>query len=175
MKKFKIGDFVYYPRFSRNLCKIKEQDGYIGIYENKYNRYIGSVVECDLWSEVGSNDLCFESKTQVCEIIHATAENHTLLEKLYSVKFEAPPAPKNPKEIIQAMLDDGWIGVACYVNDTDKRPSKHNKKDLIVDIRDVNDGYIFGGNAYNWKGANPFDPKTGKIIIDYVDGEIVTE
>lgn len=160
--EFEVGDKVYCPEVSHKIFTIIE------FYDVD-----------DIFLTVGDSGLALkllispdETGLQLSDVLcHATPENHRML----GVEFEAPPAPKNPKEIIQAMLDDGWIGVACYVNDSDKRPSKHNKKDLIVDIHDVNDGYIFGGNAYNWKGANPFDPKTGKIIIDYVDGEIVTE
>lgn len=81
---------------------------------------------------------------------------------------------KEPKEVIQAMLDDGWIGVPCYVNDVDKRPSSNNRKDFITELIKVHE-HTFSGNTYNWKYANPFDPKTGKAIIDYVDGRIILE
>lgn len=93
-----------------------------------------------------------------------------------NTEFESlPPKHINPKQIIQAMLESGWVGVACYVNDVDKRPSKYNKKDLIVSVKDDSFEHIYSGNYCNWKYANPFDPETGKVIIDFVDGKVVLE
>lgn len=89
-------------------------------------------------------------------ILHATQENYELLSKLYpNVAFEPPPNRKEPKEIIKAMLESGWEYVVVENDECHF---------LVFDI-DLDDD----------RDLKPFDPKTGKVIIDFVGGKVVLE
>lgn len=163
-QEFKVGDKVYYPSKSTKVHALHERDeeGYALFFN--HNNHVCSFKSNGIeWSD-----------EIMPTIFHATPENHELLCKLYGVEFEAPPKRKTPKEVIQAMLNSGWIGVTCYVSDDNKRPSKHDKKSLITSINETRKFPFCGGGCW-WLYATPFDLSTGKIIIDYIDGEIVTE
>lgn len=82
-----------------------------------------------------------------------------------------PPKRKEPKEVIKAMLDSGWACVPCYVGDREKILMSRHKKELITSIE--NDWFNSWAGIHRF--ALPFDPKTGKTIIDYVNGEVVLE
>lgn len=164
--EFKVDDLVYYPAMSNKLLKVTPRlDSYFPLF-----------IVYEAGRDSFTRNGCLYKDGIAPSIFHATQENYELLCKLYpNVEFEPPPKRKEPKEIIKAMLESGWVGVACYVNDIDKRPSKYNKKDLIVLVKDDSFEHIYSGNYCNWKYANPFDPKTGKTIIDFVDDEVVLE
>lgn len=66
------------------------------------------------------------------------------------------------------MLDDGWKYVPCFVSD---KYIVDCASDLIVKVLDD----TFKSTLVKWYHAFPVDPRTGKLIIDYVDGQIVTE
>lgn len=108
-------------------------------------------------------------------IVHATQENYELLSKLYlNVTFEPPPKRKEPREIIEAMLKAGHKYVLCWVSEKEKYPTLFSPYCMINKILD--NGVVVGVVGNNrWKYATPFDPKTGKTIIDFVDGEVVLE
>lgn len=152
--KFKAGDKVYCPTLGNDIYTLKNAHA----DPNSPNNFILTTSKGGLFENSGR---MFADRLP--RLFHANKKNHTLLEKLYGVAFEAPPTPKNPKEIIQAMLDDGWDSVPCILLATPEKLRKH----LLVGVRDASK--VDRGDII------PFDPKTGKIIIDYVDGEIVTE
>ncbi|WP_323842599.1 MULTISPECIES: hypothetical protein [unclassified Moraxella] len=62
----------------------------------------------------------------------------------------------------------------CWVGDDIKNPNDKSYTELIYSLSTDNE-YQFTGQYNNWKYATPFDLKTGKVIIDYVDGEVVLE
>lgn len=80
---------------------------------------------------------------------------------------------KLPKDIVQAMFDDGWKQIPCCVSDIKENPVNLLSTDLLIRIHLGNFPYYCTNDK--WKYVNPFDPKTGKIIVDYVDGKIITE
>lgn len=86
----------------------------------------------------------------------ATQEWYEKLSYVYP-NLEKPPIKKSPKEIIQAMLDDGWNNVPVIY-----REFEH---ECI--------GYA--NRTYATITTIPFDPKTGKLIADYIDGKVVLE
>lgn len=147
--KFKVGDKVYCPSASVKICTVKDyscDDGILGLpFGNTH---------------VPFDEHGVSTMTQIPTVFHATAENHALLEQLYGVKFEAPPKQKTPKEVIQIMLISGWDSVPCI----DVRYSSHKFFANKLEIQRQSLDFLI-----------PFDPKTGKTIIDYIDGEIVTE
>lgn len=77
---------------------------------------------------------------------------------------------KTYREIIQAMLDDGWITVPCIVSDIKETPSSM-AYDFIHGF--IKSNFPIRGNNGNWKYAIPFDPKTKNVIIDYIDGKAI--
>ena len=142
---FKQGDLVYCPMATNEVLKVtpslniryKDTTGYImsiGVYGD------------GKWTDTHHNPAIFP----------ATQEWYDKLIHIYP-NLEKPPVKKTPREIIQALLDDGWNTVPVIY-----RESEHK---CI--------GYA--NMTYATMTAIPFDPKTGKGIIDYVDGEVVLE
>lgn len=161
-QEFKAGDKVYCPKLSLKMLEVIKNEYDEPDLSVTFNNDYVDFDECG--KEVVWN------KVEV--VFHATPENHEMLCKLYGVEFEAPPKPKTPKEVIQAMLDDGWVSVSCYVSNCKGRPNENNFGDLIISVN--GEKFKSCGVMY-WDCASPVDPRTGKIIIDYIDGEIVTE
>lgn len=161
-QEFKVGDKVYCPKLSLKMLEVIKNEYDEPDLSVTFNNDYVDFDECG--KEVVWN------KVEV--VFHATPENHEMLCKLYGVEFEAPPKPKTPKEVIQAMLDDGWVSVSCYVSNCKGRPNENNFGDLIISVN--GEKFKSCGVMY-WDCASPVDPRTGKIIIDYIGGEIVTE
>lgn len=94
-------------------------------------------------------------------LVHLTKENAIAhakaLIKLSGSGYEPPPKRKEPREIIKAMLESGWKGVPVLYMERGSECIGYAKK------------------TYLTMTAIPFDPKTGKTIIDFVDGEVVLE
>lgn len=158
MRKFKIGDKVYCPTYDNLIHEINS-------YNGKGNLYIPSL---GWFSSTGL------SNNGMPTVFLATQENYELLSQLCpSVEFEKPPVRKTSREVIQAMLDD-WGYVVCCVSDSIKSPDDKGYTELVYGLDNDNE-YQFIGRCNNWRYATPFDLKTGKVIIDYVNGEIVTE
>ncbi|WP_323842549.1 MULTISPECIES: hypothetical protein [unclassified Moraxella] len=155
MSKFKVGDLVYCLPLTHKISKITKVNEDNDVFLNKAGWF----------KNTGLN------VNGMPVILHATQENYELLSKLYpNVVFEPPPKRKEPKEIIRAMLESGWEYVPCYTGETEKVLKSNHKKELIVGIKNnYFDSWAGGGNKF----AVPFDPKTGKTIIDFVDGEVV--
>lgn len=153
--KFKVGDLVYCQTINNKISKItKESEGGTVFLSN-----------AGWFKNTGLNH------NDMPVICHATQENYELLSKLYpNFTFEPPPKHKEPREIIKAMLESGYAYVACRVGDYKE---DFDYVSLIHCIDDKN-SYPFIGDS-EWRYANPFDPKTGKTIIDFVDGEVVLE
>lgn len=76
--------------------------------------------------------------------------------------------------MIYTMLDDGWKNIVCYVSDSEPNPNIHNTRFPFV-VNAIEDGEFYVRNGYKWEYATPFDPKTGKVIIDFVDGKAILE
>lgn len=161
MNKFKAGDKVYYPQLSAEVLTIHKSNSSV---------YPIHVTEHDFNFTIEGKYL--SGDTAPC-LIPATPENHKLLEQLYGVEFEAPPVKPTSKDIIKAMLDDGWKYVPCLVSDKYivDCASDLIEYDLIMKVLDDS----FKSTLVKWYHAFPVDPRTGKLIIDYVDGQIVTE
>lgn len=142
---FTVGDKVYYPRKSNKiLTATKIKVPIVKAYS----------VEVDGTSFTSDGKEYLNHTTP--SIFPATQEYYELLSKLYpNVEFEPPPKRKNPKEVIQAMLDDGWDTVPVFY------------------LEDGTKCIGYAKRTYAAMSATPFDPKTGKTIIDYVDGEVI--
>lgn len=159
MSEFNVGDLVYCLTINNKISKITEANEDNDVFLDKAGWFKNTGLNV--------NGMPF--------IFHATQENYELLSKLYpNVEFEPPPKRKEPKEIIKAMLDDKWNTVPCYVHNENKTPSNLNRRELILEVRDYRENSFFSDTTI-WRYATPFDPKTGKTIIDFVDGEVVLE
>lgn len=159
---FKAGDLVYCPMATNEVLKVapslniryKDATGYImtiGVYDN------------GKWTDTHHNPAIFP----------ATQEWYDKLVHVYP-NLEKPLVKKTPKDIIQAMLDDGKAGVVCYVSDDNPQPPKGINKVLITAIKN-DTKYMFRSYDNCFRYAVPFDLDTGKIIVDYVNGEVVLE
>lgn len=154
-QEFKVGDKVYYPSKSTKVHALHEKgkEGYALFFNHNNHVY-----------SFKSNGIEWSGEI-VPAIFHATPENRELLCKLYGVEFEAPPKPKTPKEVIQAMLDNGWDSVPCYISDDDEATAIRNGIKSLIDM----------GSIDSWDFCVPFCNRTGKVIIDFVDGKEITE
>lgn len=149
MSKFKVGDMVYCPQLSLNILKVKKNTA-----KDYYQLYIEKGSQRIYFCESGVIGIL----SKVTPVIHATQENYESLSRLYpNVEFEKPPVRKTPKEIIKAMFDSDWEYVPCYDVHSFYQQFLHKECEQIKEC------------------LAPFDPKTGKIIIDFVGGEIMTE
>lgn len=154
MSTFNAGQSVYYPQATNKVLVLKSTE--------KSNSTRPLKVELGVYSNL---PLTFFSDGRHSEqsvspvIFHATQENYELLSKLYpNVSFEPPPKRKEPREIIKAMLKSGWECVPCIFT------NENGTKQIVIARR-----------FDETNKAIPFDPKTGKTIIDFVDGEVVLE
>lgn len=84
-KEFKAGDKVYCPMYGTSILMVtKNKSGYhpdiypLMITVGKNYRTL-------------TNDGKISRGDKLPALLHATPENHTLLEQLYGVEFEAPP------------------------------------------------------------------------------------
>lgn len=144
---FKVGDKVYYLRGSNKILTIKE---------TSYGQY-PFIIE----TKIGYSTFTFHGKEFTGDsnpsIFPATQEWYEKLVQIYP-NLEPPAKRKNQVEIIKAMLESGWYRVPVFV-----------------------DGHFFFVSSTfeytkkDWQLFYPFDLKTGKAIIDFVDGEVVLE
>lgn len=169
LDKFKDGDLVYYLE-CKAICKI------VNVFSENIVLDIGK----------GKIRVCIPSISffgTPAPIFHATQQNYELLCKLYpNVEFDPPPKRKEPKEVIKAMLASGAIFIPCLVVDYDdnrildyKKATRHCSSVLIYGISE--NGRFLSTNPHcsSYKYAVPFDIETGKVIIDFVNGEVVLE
>ena len=147
-KEFKVGDKVYYPFGGTHIYTLDSCED-----DLRYPLAIIGEFNIETFTLEG-----FEwNRYLLPSIFHATEENHKKLSDLYGVEFEAPPEPKTSREVIQAMLDDGWDVVP------------------VICIEDGEKGLGYASKTYLSMFAKPFNPKKGKIIIDYVNGQEIYE
>lgn len=158
MSKFKVGDRVYCPLVSTKVLTA-EKDTSDG------ERYTINVCGVTFTSEGKLYGL-----DGLPALHHATPENHTRLEKLYGVEFEASPdGPTKPtsREIVRALLDKGNKYVPCWVSDRDKNPTHENIWVCICFVKDIkHDGCFLDVSGDTWKYATPFSLETGQPITE---------
>lgn len=172
MKKFNVGEAVYYPRATNKVLRLKDTNKSLTTRDLQVELgNIGGGIPATFYKNgVHLN----HGKAQ--EIFHATQENYELLSQLYpNVTFEPPTNQKEPREIIKALLDDGNSGVLCWVSNYYHEPSYNNSKAQIVTV--VNDDDFYCSGCSFVKYATPIIPiKTfNQKIIDFVNDEVVLE
>lgn len=153
MNEFKDGDKVYIPMIS---TKVLEVSIHAPCRKSPY--------PIDIFSTTFTIDGKLREDDKLPMIFLATEENHALLEKLYGVEFEKPPAPPTSRDIIQALLNSGQKYVPCYVSSGIVAPNGGSYLDFIVCVH--NDGRFYNQLGGGWKYATPFDPKTGQPITE---------
>ena len=157
-KEFKAGDKVYCPPFGTNILTLVESassNSFLSFAQP--NKLITITKDGKMWDAQG----------MVSGIVHATPENHALLEQLYGIEFEKPPVKTTSKEIIQAMLARGDMYVCCWVSDHKQEPGYPCMYHLISDYD--GDAAIFPYRTIrgdHWKYATPFNPTTGEEITE---------
>lgn len=159
---FKAGDKVYYPSATNKVLTVSSdmRVWYLGIDAGSAN---------DLTNTNFRPNGRLYTQHHNPAIFPATQEWYDKLVHVYP-DLEKPPVKKDPKDIIQAMLDNGWRCVPCILGDLTDKDSP-----LIRDLAfKVTASSVIAENN-SWSTAIPFDPKTGKSIVDYVDGEVVLE
>lgn len=163
--KFKVGDLVYVPSETTEVCWIE----FVGTDKLILNIKTSCKVYID-----GTNAV------DMPVILPATQQNYELLSKLYpNVSFEPPPKRKEPKEIIKAMLDFGYHGVLCQiamVDEDDDSIVRCYRYDYALEVLD--DKIIFSHyTMYNdeLKFVSPFHQKSGMEIVDFVNGSLIME
>lgn len=97
-------------------------------------------------------------------LIHATPENHRMLERLFGVEFEKPPIKLTSKEIVQAMFNKGHKYVLCWVSIDTEQPDNTSVWAFIKEIND--DGWFVDQNNLDWQYVTPFNQTTGEAITE---------
>lgn len=156
---FKVGDTVYCPSIANTVLALSESSR--TLYPIRINDEV--FTSCGRVHTFDPNPSIFP----------ATQEWYDKLILVYP-NLEKPCVKRPRKEIIQAMLDDGWVRVPCRVGD---HKGVLYTADLISYVVGFGEPTFVGSSAigHEWNYAEPFDPHTGKSIIDYVDGEVVFE
>lgn len=157
MSEFKVGDKVYVPYYGTGIFIVST---------NSYNEDLDKyplMIGARTFTVHGKN---YDNRP-LQDIFHATPENHELLEKLYGVEFEKPPALPTSREIIQAMLDRGDKYVCCWVSDNTQEPDHRCVCYLISDYDGDAASFPYLTNKGDrWKYATPFDIRTGLAITE---------
>lgn len=171
--RLKAGDPVYYPRVSNEILST------IGYEDNKGIDHAYPIrlerEKCLIESFTTDGKVYSFDANPV--VFPATQEWYEKLVHLYP-DLERPPVKKSSAEILQAMLDDGYFRIPCYVSDIDSEPRNDLSVVLLIGIN--TEGlfpYQCVGSQHGsmWRFAHPFDVKTGKVIVDYVDGQVILE
>ena len=169
----KHDDLVYYPVASNSPIRVDE------FVTHTNGRAYPIIIPMQ---ENGKRSFTRDGKMYTCDknptIFPATQEWYEKLVLVYP-NLEAPPPPapkKSSMDVIKAMLDDGYSRIPCYVSVINEKPNDEMCIDLLFDIDDSGSSSTpcrcVGGK---WKYARPFDVKTGRVIVDYVDGQAVLE
>ena len=163
--KFKDGDLVYCPMATNEILTVSDKRNVA------YEGTDGEISTIGVYY-----DGKYSSQHHNLAIFPATQEWYEKLVRVYP-NLEAPPPPKKSSmDVIKAMLDDGYYRIPCYVSVINEEPNDEMCIDLLFDIDDSGSSSTpcrcVGGK---WKYARPFDVKTGRVIVDYVDGQAVLE
>lgn len=145
--KFKVGDPVFMPMYTRKIVKITEQDS------------------CSLRIETNNDDHSvslagrYNSRSITPAIFHATPENHALLSKIYPhIEFEQPPKELTGDELVKAILEKGIKNVLCLWGNGDK---------IIIDRLDYK-GSLMSADCRVVGGLTPIDWHTGELLTQAV-------
>lgn len=163
--KFKAGDRVYCPHLTSNILRCVYSKNSPSLLAIEYhNKLIDITKDGKFWNKQGL----------VNDVFPATQEWYELLSRTYpDVTFEQLPEPKEPKEIIKAMLESGKWHLVNYVVYGNANQKTKNKVISKRQFRAMNYDDYFGRYAYC--NVEVIDPNTGKTIIDFVNGEAVLE
>lgn len=143
----KVGGKVYYPRGSNKILTTKD---------NPCESY-PIFVRGDIGAIAFTSDGKIFTVDSNPSVFPATQEWYEKLVQTYP-DLEPPAKRKEPIEIIKEMLESGWYRVPVFA-----------------------DGHFFFVSSTfeytkkDWQSFYPFDLKTGKAIIDFVDGKVVLE
>lgn len=153
MREFKVGDKVYYPMHDTKLHTVELSNDVHELFpvavDGEFFTIDGKILSCSI----------------VSSLIHATPENHELLEKLYGVEFEKLPTPPTGNEVVQVMLARGDKYVPCWLSDGHQCPNSAQETDFVTAIAD-DLSYVITVTGFEWNYATPFDPKTGEPITE---------
>lgn len=144
---FKAGDKVYCPKVSNKVLTLENTE--CSKYSVKISLESGMIRSF----MIDGNHFHLDLNPS---IFPATQEWYDKLVHAYP-NLEKPHTKKKPREIIQALLDDGWNIVPVIY-----RESEHEY-------------FGYANRTYTTMTAIPIDPKSGKVIVDYVNGEVVLE
>lgn len=164
--EFKVGDLVYCPSISLNVLEVLPVDD----WQMKKKTPIRLPTINDnivlFLTELGVD---IYSKMPV--IVHATQQNYELLSKLYpNVSFEPPPKRKEPKDVIQAIINSNYKFIACINKsvDVEKHPLDGMGIFSAHTLKTIDYEKLIGELV-------PFDLETGRVIVDFMDGKPVLE
>lgn len=163
---FKVGNRVYCPHYTSHILRVV------------YSPSSPSKTAIELRHrliDITANGNFLDKQGLVNDVFPATQEWHKRLSDLYpSVCFERPLLKrKEPKEIIKAMFcSNKWhlVNYVVYGNLNQKPKNKTVTKRQFLSMN--YDDYF---NRYAYCNVEVIEPKTGKEIIDFVDGEVVLE
>lgn len=169
MAKFETGDKVYFPAAGGEIYTIKS------IANKDFPIFIRPLHEFFTGNGMRNRS----DKTSA--IFFATDESYELLSKLHpEIEFAKPDSLPNPREVITKMLDDGWSTIVCLVSTSNRNLTDECDRPEDCDLTTAVINNVTGSctpykatTGASWKYAQPIDVKTGKRIVDYVDGEIV--
>lgn len=160
----KEGDFVYIPSAYSTPQKVKSIKG-TNLFKVDYFTFFDS-------------GYLFQSMTNPAGkiIFPAMQEWYEKLVVIYP-NLEKPPKRKSSKEIIQAMLDSGkWYLVNYRICTNTQQILSNKPKNKVITKQQFNlmnyDEYF---NRYAYCNIEVICPNTGKVIIDYVNGEVILE
>lgn len=160
---FKVGDKVYYPTVSNSVLTLIDSEAELYPVRVDYTE--------------GYESFTTEGKLHGTHlnpsIFPATQEWYDKLVHVYP-NLEKPSKRKDPKEIIQVMLDDGNEGVLCWLSDSDREPDMTCAVGIVSKFRYEKFVCDAGGL---WLYATPIMPvkSLSQTVVDFVDGELVLE
>lgn len=163
---FKVGDQVYYPSKSTKIFTLKE-------YNAASFPLVINTRTINVTFTVDGRE--FENSPTPL-ILHATEENRVKLSGLYGVEFEEVKS-KTVADIVKDMFSSGKWKLITYrtVGNTwatlREPPGTKVISESEFNEYDFNNPYIRQGSYF----VEILDPCTGKVIVDFVDNEIVLD
>lgn len=157
MNKFKVGDKVYFPFRD---TKVHTLQRYIPVGASFHKLQI--VYENGVTENFIPDGRRYDAYPATA-LVHATPENHAMLEALYGIEFEVPPPKSTPKQIIKAMLARGDKYVLCLVADNLQQIAEGNGVPTAVTAVEEGSVFCFHTESYCWKYAIPIDQQGNEI------------